>query len=82
VLWAVVGLSAVVVGFARHLRSLRYAALSLLGVTLVKILLVDLAQVRPVYRILSFLAVGGLLLCVSFVYHRHNEVRHSDRSMR
>jgi uncharacterized membrane protein len=77
VLWAVVGLGAVVVGFARHLRPLRYAALTLLGVTLVKILLVDLAQVRPVYRILSFLAVGGLLLCVSFVYHRQNEERRS-----
>jgi uncharacterized membrane protein len=75
VLWAVIGLAAVVVGFARHLRPLRYAALGLLGVTLAKILLVDLAQVRPVYRILSFLAVGGLLLCVSFVYHRHEEQR-------
>jgi uncharacterized membrane protein len=75
VLWAVIGLAAVVVGFAKHLRPLRYAALGLLGVTFAKILLVDLAQVRPVYRILSFLAVGGLLLCVSFVYHRHAEER-------
>ena len=71
VLWAVVGLGAVIVGFARQLRPLRYVALGLLGVTLVKILFVDLAQVRPVYRILSFVAVGALLLCVSFVYHRH-----------
>jgi uncharacterized membrane protein len=75
VLWGVIGLGAVVVGFAKHVRPLRYAALGLLGVTLVKILFVDLAQVRPVYRILSFLAVGGLLLCVSFVYHRHEEER-------
>jgi uncharacterized membrane protein len=75
VLWAVIGLAAVIIGFARQLRPLRYAALGLLGVTLAKILLVDLAQVRPVYRILSFLAVGGLLLCVSFVYHRHAEER-------
>jgi uncharacterized membrane protein len=71
VLWGVVGFLAVVVGFARELRPLRYAALGLLGVTLGKILFVDLAQVRPVYRILSFVAVGLLLLCVSFVYHRH-----------
>jgi uncharacterized membrane protein len=71
VLWGAVGLGAVVVGFARELRPLRYAALGLLGVTLGKILFVDLAQVRPVYRILSFVAVGALLLCVSFVYHRH-----------
>jgi uncharacterized membrane protein len=75
VLWGLIGLGAVVAGFAKHVRPLRYAALGLLGVTLVKILFVDLAQVRPVYRILSFLAVGGLLLCVSFVYHRHEEER-------
>jgi hypothetical protein len=75
VLWGVVGLASVVVGFARHLRPLRYAALVLLGVTLGKILFVDLAQVQPVYRILSFLAVGGLLLCVSFVYHRQGDVK-------
>jgi uncharacterized membrane protein len=71
VLWGLIGLGAVVVGFARRWRELRYAALGLLGVTLVKILFVDMAHARPVYRILSFLAVGGLLLCVSFVYHRH-----------
>jgi uncharacterized membrane protein len=74
VLWAITGLVSVVVGFARDLRPLRYAALTLLGVTLAKILLVDLAQVQPVYRILSFLAVGGGLLCVSLVYHRQEHL--------
>jgi uncharacterized membrane protein len=80
VLWAVVGFGGVIAGFAKHLRAVRYAALGLLGVTLVKILFVDLAQVRPVYRILSFLAVGGLLLCVSFVYHRQTGEKREARS--
>jgi uncharacterized membrane protein len=75
VLWGVIGLGSVVVGFSRRWRELRYAALGLLGVTLVKILFVDLANVRPVYRILSFLVVGVMLLCVSFVYHRHETGR-------
>ncbi|MEZ0268524.1 MAG: DUF2339 domain-containing protein [Phycisphaerae bacterium] len=69
-LWAVVGLIAVVAGFARQSTALRYAALALLGLALAKILLIDLSQVRPVYRILSFLAVGLMLLGVSYVYHR------------
>jgi uncharacterized membrane protein len=75
VLWGVIGLGAVVVGFAWKWRELRYAALGLLGVTLVKILFVDLAHVRPVYRILSFVTVGLMLLCVSFVYHRQETER-------
>jgi uncharacterized membrane protein len=74
VLWAFIGLACVIVGFARHVRPLRYAALVLLALTLAKILLVDLAQAPSVYRILSFLAVGVLLLCVSFVYHHHENM--------
>ena len=70
VLWATVGLAAVIVGFARKSAPLRYAALGLLGVTLAKVLLFDLAGIKPVYRVLSFLAVGIMLLSVSFVYHR------------
>jgi uncharacterized membrane protein len=70
VLWGMAGLGSVIVGFARHLRPLRYAALGLLAMTLLKILAVDMAQVQAVYRILSFVAVGMVLLSVSFVYHR------------
>jgi uncharacterized membrane protein len=80
VLWGVTGLVAVIVGFAKGLRPLRYAALVLLGVTLAKIPLIDLAHVQPVYRILSFLAVGGLLLCVSFVYHRQAQRADANRA--
>jgi uncharacterized membrane protein len=81
VLWGLVGLGSVVVGFARGVRPLRYAGLALLGVTLGKILFVDLATVPPVFRILSFLAVGAVLLCTSFVYHRVGEggARAEDR---
>jgi uncharacterized membrane protein len=75
VLWGVIGLASVVVGFARHVRPLRYAGLGLFGVTLVKILFVDMASVPPVYRILSFIAVGAVLLCTSFVYHKQGDVK-------
>lgn len=73
VLWAMTGFGCVLVGFRRRLARLRYAALGLLGVTLVKILLFDMAQVKAIWRILSFLAVGGLLLGVSYLYHRQIE---------
>jgi uncharacterized membrane protein len=75
ILWAGCGFVAVVVGFRRNLTSLRYAALLLLGITLLKILLVDMADVRAVWRILSFIAVGGLLLGVSYIYHKQMESR-------
>lgn len=30
-----------------------------------------MAGVETIWRILSFMAVGGLLMCVSFVYYKH-----------
>ncbi len=71
VLWAIIGFATIVAGFRRNIAALRYAALALLGLTLAKILLVDMAQVRTIWRILSFVGVGGLLLAVSFIYHQH-----------
>ena len=77
VLCAVSGFVTIVIGFRRDLAPLRYAALSLLGVTLLKILVIDMADVKAVWRILSFIAVGGLLLGVSYLYHRQMELRMS-----
>src|SRR5206468_3365596 len=51
ILWAAVGFGSVVVGFWRDIRPLRYAALGLLGITLAKILLVDMAGVNAVWRV-------------------------------
>jgi uncharacterized membrane protein len=75
ILWGVCGFVGVIAGFRRDFAALRYAALSLLGFTLVKILIVDMADVRAVWRILSFIAVGTLLLGVSYIYHQHIAVR-------
>jgi uncharacterized membrane protein len=71
ILWAVTALAGISAGFAKDWKRMRYAALGLLGVTLVKVLLVDMAGVETIWRILSFIGVGALLLCVSFVYYRH-----------
>jgi uncharacterized membrane protein len=71
ILWALASLIAIAVGFAKRLPAPRYAALALLAVTLLKVLLIDMAGVETLWRILSFTAVGALLLCVSFVYYNH-----------
>ncbi len=70
VLWGSIGFASVIVGFMRRIAPVRWVALGLLGVTVAKVLLVDMAQVDTMLRILSFLVVGGLLLLVSFVYHK------------
>ena len=70
VLWALYAALALAWGFVRARPAVRYAALALLGLTVVKVFLVDLAAVRTAYRILSFLVLGVVLLGVSLLYQK------------
>ena len=49
---------------------LRRAGLALLVLTLGKVLTVDLAGVQYLYRVLSLLATGLLLIAASLAYNR------------
>lgn len=67
--WSLCAAACLVVGFALSHAVLRYLALAVFGVTLVKVFLVDLRHVHAVFRILSFMALGLLLLVGSYLYH-------------
>jgi uncharacterized membrane protein len=70
ILWTVYAGLALGWGFVRRNRPLRYAALGLLGLTVVKVFAVDFAAVQTSYRILSFLVLGVALLLVSLAYQK------------
>lgn len=57
-------------GLWRRTAFLRWQALVLLALSIGKVFLYDISELSQGYRILSFLALGALLLCVSFVYQR------------
>ena len=73
VLWACYGGAMLVVGLARHNRLLRWLALALLGLTTVKVFLFDLSALDRVYRIISFIVLGAILLAVSFLYQQRQQ---------
>jgi uncharacterized membrane protein len=58
------------VGFVRRSAFLRWQALILLAATVAKVFLIDTEQLNHGLRILSFIGLGVLLLCVSYVYQR------------
>jgi uncharacterized membrane protein len=66
--WAVYGAALMVVGFWRNIKMLRYAALGLFAVLLVKVFVLDMSTVKSVYRIAAFLATGITLVVVSYLY--------------
>jgi uncharacterized membrane protein len=70
VTWGTYALAILAIGFWRNVRSLRLAALGLFGLTALKLVLVDMAEVQEVYRIVSFLVLGVLMIGASYLYHR------------
>jgi uncharacterized membrane protein len=68
IFWARYGAILMVAGFAKHLRFVRYLALGLFALLLAKVFLIDMSNVRSVYRMAAFLATGLTLLGVSYLY--------------
>ncbi|MET3915044.1 putative membrane protein [Variovorax sp. OAS795] len=64
--WAVCGVVAMVLGHARGVRTLWVGGAALLGVVVLKLFFVELADRGGLFRIVSFIAVGALLLLVGY----------------
>jgi len=69
-LWMTYGAMLMIVGFLRRSAFVRWLALILIAVTIVKVFVYDFSQLERVYRIVSFIILGVLLLAISFVYQR------------
>lgn len=70
VLWTLYAAVLAGIGFVRRSAPIRWAALALFGVTVVKVMLIDIAQLRQLYRIVAFLVLGVVLLVVAWAYHK------------
>jgi uncharacterized membrane protein len=70
VLWSAFAGSMTAAGFRLRLRAARVAGLVLFGVTLVKVVFLDISELRQFYRILALLALGVVLLVVAWKYQR------------
>jgi uncharacterized membrane protein len=69
VVWAVYAAAMLGVGFWRRTLPLRLAALALFGVTAAKVVAVDIAGVRQIYRVVSFFVLGLLMIGAGYLYH-------------
>lgn len=69
-LWATTGLAGLVAGLVRDERTLRLGSLALLGTTIGKVFLYDLAALESLYRVGSFIALGLLLLLGAGLWQR------------
>jgi hypothetical protein len=71
--WAGLGFVLLAFGFAIKQRSYRMAGLTVLGFSLLRAVFHDMARVETVYRILSFIGLGVILLVLAFLYAKNRE---------
>jgi uncharacterized membrane protein len=69
-IWLVYGAVLMAVGFRRRSAFVRWQSLILIAFTICKVFLYDVSQLGGSYRIVSFIALGAVLLGISFIYQR------------
>ena len=71
ILAGIYALMLIVIGISGKKRYLRIAAMVLLGVTLAKLFFYDITRLDTILKTILFLALGILMLLVSFLYNKY-----------
>jgi uncharacterized membrane protein len=70
VTWAVFATALIVIGLQRRYAPIRYFAIALFGLTIAKVFFSDLAELQRIYRVMSVIGLGIMLLLTSYLYQR------------
>lgn len=71
ILWGVFAFLLIVVGMWKRKRHLRIGAIVLFSATLLKFFFYDISHLTPIAKTVVLVALGVLLLVVSFFYHKY-----------
>lgn len=69
-IWLLYGVGLMVAGFRKRSAFVRWQSLILIAFTICKVFLYDVSELGGSYRIVSFIALGAVLLGISFIYQR------------
>jgi uncharacterized membrane protein len=70
ILWGIFSFVFLIIGIKKQWKNLRIIALSLLGLTIVKLFVYDIKNVSETGKIIAFILLGVLILVISFVYQK------------
>lgn len=74
ILWGVFALSMVIWGIIKSKKHVRISAIVLIGIILVKMFFYDLSQMNGLKRSVLFIALGILMLGISFLYNKYKHL--------
>jgi uncharacterized membrane protein len=72
-LWLLTAVVIFVVGVRQRSNPLRMTAITLMGATLLKLLVLDSLRFSTVQKVIAYLVLGVLLLLVSFFYQKFRQ---------
>ncbi|MGO2340602.1 MAG: DUF2339 domain-containing protein, partial [Psychrobacter sp.] len=67
ILWTLLALIATIIASRYWQRALWFMGIGLLGVVVLKLVLVDLSQTEAIWRVISFLGAGSLILLIGYL---------------
>ncbi len=70
ILWGIIAFAFLVYGIKKQNKKIRIIALTLLGLTIVKLFLYDIRNSSESGKIIAFILLGILILIISFVYQK------------
>ena len=79
VVWAIYAAALAAVGFIRRIGPIRWVSLVLFALTVIKAMVIDIAELQQLYRIIVFFVLGVLLLLVAWAYHKAFHSRESSK---
>lgn len=71
--WLIYSVIAMFFGILKRIKPLRKIALTVLGLTILKVFIFDLSFLDQLGRIISFMGLGVILLLLSFFYQKYSE---------
>ncbi len=70
IIWAVLGFGLIYYGLRKQLKAFPIVGIILFGLIILKLYLIDVWQMSNVFRIVSFIVLGILILSTSFMYQK------------
>jgi hypothetical protein len=70
ILWGILAFIFLIIGIRKRIKNRRIIALALLGITILKLFLVDISNASETGKIIAFILLGILILIISFVYQK------------
>jgi uncharacterized membrane protein len=73
ILWGVSSLALIGLGIWKNKKHLRIGAIALFAATLIKLFFYDIAHMETIAKTIVFVALGLLLLIISFLYNKYKD---------